>query len=587
MARMIPPACPQGTPVGEVMLFDKLRDDPGTEGWVVLHSLELRKHRSKTEGEIDMVVLAPGFGVLCLEIKGCDITRQNGLWVYPYGTSVEGPFRQASRAMHSLRDYLNKRDAGLSGVLFYSACAFTRIPFNEESPEWHPWQIIDSQSLKRMPISKIMISIFERAHQHVLSCFARSSWYDSVTSRPSVDQVRRIAALLRGNFEYVVQPREDVNRIEESLLRATEEQYDALDVLHDNSRVVFKGLAGTGKTVLAIEAAKRAALQGKRVLLLCFNRMLADWMKTATRGLPSGAIGLVRVVHLHGLLREIAGSSFAVRNDTEYWGNELPARAIDCLLDDSRSLPLFDLLLVDEAQDILSDDYLDVLDLLVKGGLAGGQWALFGDFEYQAIYLVGGASTATSMLDTLRQRAPHYANFTLRVNCRNAGPIVETLTLACNVRPGYSRFLHEMEGAAVDPYFWSTGDGQEELLKAGVSELRRAFHSNEIVVLSPRADDKSCAGLMSAKEPGRFSPLRESEVARACGVRYATVHAFKGLEAPAIIVTDIDRLDALSKALLYVGMSRARVRLILLMHESCRRSYDQMLEAGLAVSLER
>lgn len=50
------------------------------------------------------------------------------------------------------------------------------------------------------------------------------------------------------------------------------------------------------------------------------------------------------------------------------------------------------------------------------------------------------------MLAALRLRAPDHANFTLRINCRNAGPIAETLTLACNVKPGYSRFLHDMEG---------------------------------------------------------------------------------------------------------------------------------------------
>jgi hypothetical protein len=45
------------------------------------------------------------------------------------------------------------------------------------------------------------------------------------------------------------------------------------------------------------------------------------------------------------------------------------------------------MLVIDEAQDLLEDEYLDVLDLLVKGGLAGGRWAFFGDFERQAIYI--------------------------------------------------------------------------------------------------------------------------------------------------------------------------------------------------------
>lgn len=587
MARMIPPDCPPDTPAGEAILFNKLRDDPDTEGWVVLHSLELRKHRTKTEGEIDMVILAPGLGVLCLEIKGCTVNRQDGLWIYPYGNSVEGPFRQASRAMHSLRDYLQKRDASLTGLLFFSAAAFTRINFSEESPEWHPWQVIDSRMLGRMPISRVITLIFEKAHQHVLSRLGERSWYNEKTSRPTAEQVHRAAGLLRGNFEYLVQPRGDVQRIEESLLRLTEEQYDALDVIQDNSRVVLKGLAGTGKTFLAIEAAKRAASEGKRVVLLCFNRLLADWLKLAMRDVIERHPGTLRVTHLHGLLRETAGNSLVIRNDREFWAHELPARAVDCLLQDDGAFTQYDLLLVDEAQDILSDDYLDVLDLLVAGGLAGGHWAFFGDFERQAIYLTGGSSTATTMLDCLRQRAPHHTNFTLRINCRNAGSIAETLTLACNVRPGYSRFLHEMEGAGVDPCFWGSFEDQETLLNNWVSELRRAFHADEIMILSLNADDRSCAGLLASRAPGKYVPLRELGTTNARGIRYASVHAFKGLEAPAIIITDIMLLDEQARALLYVGMSRARVRLILLMQETCRKEYDRMLEAGLGLNMGR
>jgi hypothetical protein len=77
MARMIPPVYATKTPLGEKDLFNKLRDDPDTAGWVVLHSLELKKHQSKIEGELDMVVLVPRLGVLCIEVKGCNVSRQD------------------------------------------------------------------------------------------------------------------------------------------------------------------------------------------------------------------------------------------------------------------------------------------------------------------------------------------------------------------------------------------------------------------------------------------------------------------------------------------------------------------------------
>ncbi|MBS0542643.1 MAG: NERD domain-containing protein [Proteobacteria bacterium] len=584
MARMIPPDCPPDTPTGEAILFNKLRTDPGTEGWIVLHSLELRKHRTKSEGEIDMVILAPGLGVLCLEVKGCDVSRRDGLWIYPYGTSAEGPFRQASRAMHSLRDYVQARDSSLENLLFFSAVAFTRIDFGEDSPEWHSWQIINSLTLARMPISLIVSRIFDRAHQHISSRPVCRSWYDACRSRPTHDQVRRMAGLLRGNFECFVQPRSDVQHIEESLLRLTQEQYDALDAIQDNERVVVKGLAGTGKTFLVMEAARRAVAEGKRTLVLCFNRLLGDWMRVSMNAALGDSGRLLRCQHLHGLMREVVGDRLKVRNDQQFWSNDLPAAVIERLLGDSCTLPQFDVLLVDEAQDLLTDDYMDVLDLLVAGGLAGGQWALFGDFERQAIYLSGGAQTASDMLVALRSRAPAHANFTLRINCRNAGPIAEILTLACSIKPGYSRFLHDMDGASVNPRFWSDGQGQQRLLDDALSELRKALDPEEIAVLSLSADEKSCAAELPAGGRNRLVPFREVGRSQKGCVRYASVHAFKGLEAAGVVITDIERMDEHARALLYVGMSRARVRLVLLMHEDCRAEYDRMLEAGLALT---
>jgi len=581
---MIPPYIPEDTPLGEVMLFEKLRKDPKTSGWVVLHSLDLQRHRTKAESEIDMVILAPGLGILCLEVKGCDVQRKDGVWIYPYKKSVEGPFRQASSAMHSLRDYVQKRDSSLRGLLFWSAAAFTRIQFSEESPEWHAWQVVDRLTLQRLPISKIISRIIEHAHQHAKSKQSQRSWYDPIRSRPSENQVSRLTSILRGNFECVTQPRSDIQHIEESILGLTKEQYGALDTVSENSRVIIKGLAGTGKTLLAIEAARRAASDGKRVLLLCFNRLLGDWIKSATKGTGGGGkIELIQAGHLHGLLRELAGSEFKFHNGDTFWTHELPAIVIDRFLSDDYSMPQFDLLLVDEAQDILRDEYLDVLELLLSGGLSGGQWVFFGDFEHQAIYLSNGWETAESMIENLRVRAPHFATFLLSVNCRNASPIAEAITLACNVNPGYSRFLHELEGASVEPKFWSETENQMTKLDEEVSHLRNTFKLEEIVVLSMNANERSCAGQHGARAKTKFISIRAGE--DGVGARYASVHAFKGMEAPAIIITDITSLDINSRDLLYVAMSRARVRLVLLMHETCRRDYDKILEDGLGLAM--
>ena len=107
MARMIPPIIPIScSSPGEREIFTRLKDELGAKDWIVLHSLDIAHHLRQIAGEVDFVIIAPGLGVLCLEVKAChSLGRANGLWYYghdPHG-DPRGPFKQASEAMHSLR----------------------------------------------------------------------------------------------------------------------------------------------------------------------------------------------------------------------------------------------------------------------------------------------------------------------------------------------------------------------------------------------------------------------------------------------------------------------------------------------------
>ena len=113
MARMIPPRIlPDCSSLGEQEIFRRLKDDPETNDWIVLHSLDVAEHMTSIAGEIDFVAIVPGKGVLCVEVKGCkSLRRHDGLWYYGKAPSPDarGPFKQASTAMHSIRTKLAKR----------------------------------------------------------------------------------------------------------------------------------------------------------------------------------------------------------------------------------------------------------------------------------------------------------------------------------------------------------------------------------------------------------------------------------------------------------------------------------------------
>ena len=115
MAEMVPAYVdPSTRSPGERVVFERLRDDPATAGWIVLHSLGLADHETQVEGEVDFVVIIPDEGVLCLEVKGgsaANIRRdERGLWYYSAHSKGEsrGPFKQARDGMHSLRESLRR-----------------------------------------------------------------------------------------------------------------------------------------------------------------------------------------------------------------------------------------------------------------------------------------------------------------------------------------------------------------------------------------------------------------------------------------------------------------------------------------------
>ncbi len=61
-----------------------------------------------------------------------------------------------------------------------------------------------------------------------------------------------------------------------SFKRLLQEQYVLLNYLAFQRTAVINGAAGTGKTMIAVEKAKRHAYVGERVLFLCYNALLKD-----------------------------------------------------------------------------------------------------------------------------------------------------------------------------------------------------------------------------------------------------------------------------------------------------------------------
>ncbi|MDL4816938.1 nuclease-related domain-containing DEAD/DEAH box helicase [Actinomadura opuntiae] len=561
---MIPPVPVQKAPPGERLLFQRLLTDPGTSGWTVLHSLNLAHHVRQVEGEADFVVIVPELGVLCVEVKSHLSVRRaaDGMWhLGKQPPTARSPFRQASDQMHSIRKFLSSKRFDVREVPFWSAVWFTGASAEVEADplEWQPWQLLDRRDLRR-PVSQTLAAVLVKARQHLAS---RNPAFDPSLARPAPPQCDEIARRLRPRFETTIAAADYRQVREQDLQHFLDEQYEALDAMDEEHQVLFTGPAGTGKTFLALEAAKRASLQGLEVRFACYNRLLGQWLASELQGFPG-----IRAGSLHSLMVDLAGERPPRNAESSWWNSQLPDLALEALLE--REDPA-DVLIVDEIQDLCDPAFLDVLDLMVRGGLAGGRWLMFGDFEHQAIYGTGDGRAE------LAGRSPSLYRRTLARNCRNTPRIGRTAAEASGLAGAYRGFRRPDDGIDVTFMRCSTPAEQERSLARALDLLNEDhFQDDEIVVLSPMAGGTAARA--------QDQPLRNrlaDYATRGKKVRYCTVHAFKGLDAPAVVVTDIDTASGeRAESLLYIALSRATDRLVVLANDEALKSMWKNVTGG-------
>ena len=570
MATMIPSVfdTENGVP-GEREVFSRLKDDPNTSDWIVLHSLDIASHSTQVSGEIDFVVIIPHKGVVCLEIKSHRQVRRSadGFWYWGSNAKpdLRGPFKQASTAMHSLRKILITERPDLSNVPFWSAVIFPYASFNVTSPEWHQWQVIDSSIFWSRPLSNLVLNVINNARA-LLSKTETAKWFHPASKTPYHEQCQDILEVIRPSFELFSDKRIDVKIKEHEMKKYTEEQFQALDAMATNKRVLFKGPAGTGKTFLAMEAARRSALEGQKTLFLCYNRFLAIWISNKLNMHAN-----IDVMTIHQYMLNITGEYVNSNKDnSSFWETELPNQTVLKMFENDQLIGKYDQIIVDEAQDIFNELYLDILDLSLGGGLGSGCWRLFGDFQNQTIYDKGNIT----LTEFREKRKYEFSEYALGVNCRNTPKIATMAEVIGNINPKYTRIRREDDGVQPDFKFHENSEHLVDVLEQALSEcLNEGYKEEEIVVLSLL--QASCAERLACKDKWierivKFDPLQRSTGK----IRFSTIHSFKGLEASVIILADLEgKIDEYLQSLLYIGITRALHKLTILVPVQQKESF--------------
>lgn len=575
-AWMIPNSFLPNSPPGERAIFERFKSDPLCNGWIVLHSLDLARHTRQVSGEADFVIIVPNHGIVILEVKSHDFVKLDelGWWLGTSSTpETRGPFRQAAQAMHSIRHYLGARVPNLAKQCpFISGVVFTAVPFSVNSPEWHAWQVIDKQALSAGLLAARIIAMLHHARAHFDACGLSGIDASRLTAKTATD----FAATLRPKFEFIIKPADRIKNLQAGLLKCTNQQFQVLDLIGENDRVLIHGPAGTGKTCLALEVLRRemATRPASNVALFCFNKFLGEKLEKDAAGI---GVSNVKTGNVHSWLVELVGR-VPTNPDSNYWSNDLPVAALEILL---QTGPVLDLLILDEAQDLISDAYLDIFDLVLKGGLQNGRFLLLGDFERQAIF--APIAHGNDPMDKIKRRATRgFARFRLNVNCRNTAEISSFVETLGHLRPGYASVLRG--DTHVDPslYFYASEEDAMSKLSDKLRELLKMGHpASDILILSAKGE-QSLAARLGALGSWKGVLVPYSSKIATGRIRYTTIHAFKGLEAQAVIVTDIENLDSVrSGDLFYIALSRALHRLDVLAHTRIKGAIRNILEKSL------
>jgi len=553
---------------GEQILLHKFKTEVSSADFYVLHSLFISKHLKTVSGELDFLVLAPGKGIFALEVKHGNVRRENGLWYFEsrqgqVNTSAKGPFRQVSDTMHSLRAWLlekadvdKKLKERLPGLLFGYGVVFSGLnEIPEIGTEGEPWMVYTRDLIRRSPVS-FYIENLSRNWQDKMR---NSSWFHPDRSLPTRDDCEKLLRLLRGDFDYRYT---DINKIVDAefhIEEFTKEQFDILNFTEYNPRCLFEGAAGTGKTILASELAGKKIREGKKVALFCFNRALGEKLSEDIATLAKDNTVSYFAGSFHSYLQNNSNLNvpFGDEEKEVYFTETLP---LDFMLsNDFSEQEKFDILILDEAQDLLSPNFLEVFDSLLKSGLRNGNWYFFGDFSRQAIFLNNPAES----LVNLQGRACFAVYPKLKINCRNTLRICRQNTLLTGADMPEA-YRYTLEGEGIETMFPAKGviSGVENII---AKLIDKSIDLKKLTVLSPR----------SLKTSG----LEQADLFAKHMIAFSTIQAFKGLENTFIILIGFDNLETEeNQRLLYVGISRARLKLFIVLDRALESQYNKLIE---------
>lgn len=539
----------EGIPSAEIKFYEACSSLEGD--YHVFHSVGWisRVEGGARDGEADFLICHPDRGFLVVEVKGGRIRADytSGEWssIDRNGRkhNIKDPFRQSMTGKFNVLSKLKEhRDWARLGHKKVSAGHAAFFPDVDDGRALKgpnaPTEIIGDRS----DLSNLNAWL-ERAFGYWSSDGGNSR--TSPLGAGGVQLMQRI-------FARVVQTRPllsaQIELEEGERLRLTNQQIQTLDLLSRQRRVAISGGAGTGKTVLAVEKAKRLADEGFKTLLTCYNVPLAGHMEDVCSDQDN-----LEVCGFHKLCKRIVDQADRVSGrdliaeakasfpGLELWDHYFPialAYALDVV--DIR----YDAIIVDEGQDFGEEFWLPI-EMLLRDGNTSPLY-VFHD-ENQDVYTRASSFPADA------------SPITLSFNCRNTKQIHET---AYQYYKGPLIDPPELDGGDVEVLAAPDLPRQAKKIHEFVSKLltvERITSSSIVVLIADRIKRKEYENALQRLTLPSGLVWKGVDSKRKAGIMVETVARFKGLEGEILILWGLDDLPREERrGTLYVGISRAK-----------------------------
>lgn len=508
--------------------------------WVIYYSVpwigKARPDWRREDGEADFVIAHPELGFAVVEVKGGGIEIADRQW-YSVDRNdarhhIKDPFQQATKSKHMLLDRIRSA-RGWAGGSWIRSAHFVVLPdaadVRSDLSVHAPRDLIVTRT--ELP------HLGERAREIMEAADDESR----VQSNGAL-LIRTLDDLIGRNIFLRNPLSAQLADEERELLRLTEAQFDVLHHLRNFRRAAICGCAGSGKTLIAVEKALRAARAGQRTLLTCYNKPLALHLSAVTSGTEGLDVSTLQALCVKTALATGQHPPIGDHLPQDVYDNVYPELLSKAMTLD-KSLR-YDTVIVDEGQDMREEWWIAIYDLLANQ--ENSTLYVFLD-DNQRLY------AGTAVPDDLPR-------FPLNANVRNTRQIVDV------VRPHYagdeSIESRGPAGRSVEALPCSAATARRELERVinRLIQVEGVAHEDIVVLTMSSTASSSVRG---ASLPGGRVLGDERPGVKA--IRFDTVRRFKGLESAVVIIVDLtEESVADTTDLLYVALSRPKSHLVLL-----------------------